>query len=103
MQYLVDIHYIIPQQYRYHPTLLYTDYNVDKGYNFIFLPTLKGAEELYIHNDRPIHLYGHLKYNRFVEEVLDMMFLEQYVSEDSVCKLNLYLRSNMRHLNIPWI
>ena len=98
----VDIHHIVPQEFRYHPTIKLSNYDIDSGYNLMFLPSSKGACILNIHEDRPVHHNGHYQYNRFVAKILDTMFLESKTSEHNLCKLNRALKQNMRHLNIPW-
>ena len=102
LQGIVDIHHIIPQELRYHPTIVLSEYDIDNGYNLMFLPTTKGACILNIHQDRPIHWDGHYKYNRYVALVLDNMFIESKTNQYNLCKLNKALKQNMRHLNVPW-
>jgi len=99
---LVDIHHIVPREFTYHPTILLSNYDIENGYNLIFLPTSKGACILNIHQDRPKHYNGHTKYNRYVATILDKMFIESKTNQYNLCKLNKKLKQNMRHLNIPW-
>lgn len=99
---LVDIHHILPKEFRYHPTILFSKYNLEDGYNLMFLPTSKGSCILNTHIDRPVHYNRHRSYNRYVGTILDEMFLESKTSEFNMCKLNKILRQNMRHLNCPW-
>ncbi len=68
LQGLVQVHHIIPLEWRNHSNLL--DYDVHSGYNLIFLPTKKGKEV--INTIRRIHDGGHHKYNIFVKEKLDL-------------------------------
>jgi len=102
LQGLIDIHHIIPRQLRNHPTIVLSKYNIENGYNFMFLPTNVGVDKLNIHKNRPIHIRGHPRYNSYVASVLDQMFLEKQTSEYNMCKLNKKLRQSMRHLDIPW-
>ena len=99
---LVDIHHIVPLEFRYHPTVLFSEYNIEDGCNLMFLPTLKGSIVLNVHKDRPVHFDGHRKYNKYVGMLLDEMFVESKTSEYNMCKLNKNLKQSMRHLNCPW-
>lgn len=99
---LIEIHHIIPRQLKKHPTIIYSDYEIENGYNFMFLPTYKGAQVLNLHEDRPIHANGHMNYNSYVAITLDKMFADGRTSEADLCEFNLFLRENMRHLDIPW-
>lgn len=103
LQGLVDIHHIIPKQCHNHPTIRMSKYDIENGYNLMFLPTLAGSIKIKnLHFSRPIHMNSHKNYNKFVIEVLDEMFLNSQINEYNLCKLNRYLRQNMRHLEIPW-
>lgn len=102
LQELIQIHHIIPREFRRHPTIVYSDYDIENGYNLMFLPTNKGAEYLNLHIDRPIHDGGHLQYNRYVGIALDKMFAQDKTRQHHLCELNLELKENMRHLSIPW-
>ena len=62
----VDIHHIIPREFRYHPTVVLSNYDIENGYNLMFLPTSKGACILNLHTDRPKHFNCHRRYNRYV-------------------------------------
>ena len=99
---LVDIHHIVPREFRRHPTIHLSKYDIEDGYNLMFLPTKKGSIILNTHIDRPVHYNGHRIYNRYVGTILDAMFLESKTSEYNMCKLNKILRENMRHLDCPW-
>ena len=99
---LVEVHHIIPREFRYHPTILFSEYDIENGYNLMFLPTRKGSVILNTHTDRPKHFNGHRGYNRYVATVLDEMFIQSKTNQYNLCKLNKKLKQNMRHLNIPW-
>ena len=99
---LVDIHHIIPREFKKHPTILFSNYDIENGYNLMFLPTHKGSINLNLHNDRPIHSNGHVKYNIYVKNILNEMYNNNNISEHNICILNHHLKSNMRHLNCPW-
>ena len=98
----VQIHHIIPREFKYHPVISFSEYEIENGYNMMFLPTYKGLEKLKLHSDRPIHESGHTKYNSYVGSILDKMLKDEKYYEDDMCLLNIHLKENMRHLNIPW-
>jgi hypothetical protein len=99
---LLDIHHIIPREFKKHPTIVFSKYDIENGYNLMFLPTHKGSNNLNIHSDRPIHSNGHIEYNMYVKKLLNEMFNNNLISEKDICELNLHLRQNMRHLDCPW-
>lgn len=102
---LIEIHHIVPRQFKRHPTVILSNYDIENGYNFIFLPNKKGEKILNIHSDRPIHNNGHMEYNYYVKEKLDNIFNEHDKKDNLqylMCELNIELRQNMRHLDIPW-
>ena len=99
---LVEIHHIIPREFKNHPAIIYSDYNIEDGYNLILLPTDIGSEKLNIHNDRPLHFKGHINYNKYIGRCLDKMFYNKEYNECDLCKFNSYLRKQMRNISIPW-
>ena len=105
---LVQIHHIIPREFRNHPAIIDSGYNIEDGYNLVFLPTRMGVNGLNLHNDRPIHYGGHLLYNRYVGACLDEMSgLDNMSDQDAtrreeLCRFNRELRQNMRHCKIDW-
>lgn len=99
---LVEIHHIIPRQHKNHPVIINTKYNIEDGYNLMFLPNEKGKIKLNLHPNRPIHQYGHYKYNLFIKEYLDFLHKSNDYSNIDIINLNLYLRKNLRSLKIPW-
>ena len=70
--------------------------------NLMFLPNEKGKIKLNLHPNRPIHQYGHYKYNLFIKEYLDFLYKSNDYSNIDIINLNLYLRKNLRSLKIPW-
>ena len=110
---LIEIHHIIPRQFKRHPTIIFSKYDIENGYNFVFLPNKKGENVLNIHPDRPIHNNGHIEYNYYVKERLDIIFnkldkfdrLDRFDLIDTInskynlqhlmCELNIELRQNM--------
>jgi hypothetical protein len=99
---LVEIHHLIPKQHKNHPVIQNLNYDIENGYNFIFLPNKKGYEKLNLHLNRPIHQYGHYKYNLFVKDYLDYLYKSGKYSKEDLINLNRFLRRNMRDLTIPW-
>lgn len=99
---LVEIHHIIPRQHKNHPVVLNTNYDLEDGYNLMFLPTEKGKLNLKLHTSRPIHQNGHCKYNIFINNYLDYLYINNNYSQIDIIILNRYLRKNLRSLNIPW-
>lgn len=99
---IVQIHHIIPREFRNHPTIIESRYNIEDGYNLMFLPTRIGRELLILHIDRPIHYGGHLRYNKYVCERLDEINKSETISYNNLCGLNHELRENMRHCKIDW-
>ena len=99
---LVQIHHIIPREFRDHPAIIDSGYNIEDGYNLVFLPTRMGVNGLNLHIDRPIHYGGHLLYNRYVRVCLDEMLARDATSREELCRFNRELRQNMRHCKIDW-
>ena len=99
---LVQIHHIIPREFRHHPTIIESGYDIEDGYNLVFLPTRIGVNALNLHIDRPIHYGGHLLYNRYVGACLDEMFARDKTNGEDLCQFNRELRQNMRHCKIDW-
>ena len=91
LQELVQVHHIIPLEWKDHSNLF--DYDVYSGYNLMFLPTRKGKEV--INTMRRIHDGGHRKYNMFVKEQLDL--------ECDPYELSYYLRHKLiNNEELPW-
>lgn len=91
LQELVQVHHIIPLQWKSHANLY--NYDVHSGNNLIFLPTKKGKEIL--KTNRRIHDGGHPKYNLFIKEQLDL--------ECDPYELSRILRNSFKYnQEIPW-
>jgi len=100
---LVDIHHIIPREFKKHPSVVISKYDIENGYNLMFLPTHKGFLSLNLNIDRPIHSNGHIKYNKYVGALLDNIYANKDNNfENELATMNLHLRQNMRHLDCPW-
>ncbi len=98
---LVEIHHIIPRQYKKHEVILKTKYDIENCYNLVFLPNKKGKSNLLLNPLRPIHQYGHSKYNIYIKNYLDNFTKIDNFSELDIIKFNKFLRKNIRTLSIP--
>ena len=69
----VQIHHILPRQFRDHPIVREMEYDVEADYNFMALPSYKrdGGPQNGSRTSRPYHGGGHMEYNRFCKERLD--------------------------------
>lgn len=94
LQEKVQIHHIIPRQFKKHPTLITNQFDVEDGYNLIFLPSGEGM----IKTKRPVHFGGHPSYNEFCKVHLDhcqtqadiymlMLMLLKFLKGRASCKL----------------
>lgn len=91
LQELVQVHHIIPLEWKNHKKL--SNFNINSGYNLIFLPTKLGKSK--INTDRRVHDGGHRDYNRYV--------LIKLNEADDPFKLVNELRSDILNNNeIPW-
>ena len=99
---LVQIHHIIPRQFRHHPTVI--DFNMEDGSNYMLMPNAKGKE--LINTCRPNHEGGHMAYNRYVQEALDHIYSTDDPSQHlrGVQNLSSYLRNQICNgcKDIPW-
>ena len=101
LQGLVQIHHIIPRQFRNHPVL--KEFDIEDGQNFIFMPTELGKQRL--NTIRLTHGGGHSQYNRFVGHHIENIYRKGPIEsrEDEVLNLVLSLRRNLTtQSNIPW-
>ena len=64
----VDIHHVIPREYKCHAVIKRENYDVEEAYNLVLLPNLAGAN---IATRRPIHNERHANYNTYVGNSLD--------------------------------
>lgn len=91
LQETVQIHHIIPLEWKNHKKLI--NYNINEGYNLIFLPNKKGKEIL--NTNRRIHDGGHPNYNKYVLERLNE------IKDPHELSLELRL-SLINNEEIPW-
>ena len=81
----VQVHHIIPLEWKKHKNLLKYNYNIDSGYNLIFMPTKSGKKR--INTVRRIHDGGHPAYNKYVYDLLETI-------EDPF-EINQFLRNSL--------
>ena len=99
---LVQIHHVIPRQFSNHPAL--ENFNVDAENNLIFMPTVRGAQQMHLRPDRLIHDGGHSQYNRYVGRYLEeVSHLPSMLRDRRINDTVDNLRSEMRrHTFVPW-
>ena len=68
---LTQDHHVIPMEFRNHPIVKKSKYNVNESKNIIIMPTRLGKQIMNLREDRLIHENGHPEYNKFVEKYLD--------------------------------
>ena len=69
---LVQDHHIIPRQFNRIVSI-----DIDASKNLIMLPTSYG--KLFLNTSRPIHENGHPKYNKYIKQLLDQNFTEEFI------------------------
>ena len=98
----VQIHHIIPRQFRNHPVV--SDFNIEDGSNYMFMPNKSG--KLFIQTLRPNHQGGHQAYNNYVKFRLEDIYKNTKPHQHlaSVQNLTIYLRTQICNgcKNIPW-
>tara|TARA_B100001741_G_scaffold264904_1_gene230117 strand:+ start:51 stop:407 length:357 start_codon:yes stop_codon:yes gene_type:complete len=93
LQELVQIHHIIPREWKNHKNIKNYNYNINAGYNLIFMPNKYGITKL--NTKRKIHDGGHPDYNLYVLSKLNQI-------EDPF-QLSKELRFNLtNNVDIPW-
>ena len=104
---LVDDHHVIPKSLKKHKLLKLTNFNIDQNYNLYIMPNnIKTIELLNLKENTMIHSGGHLKYNAYVKNQLNV--INKYRNYDEKCYylwLFLhYLKKNLKFNedNIPW-
>ena len=94
LQEQVQIHHIIPLEWKKHSSLLNHNYDIDAGYNLIFMPSKKGKKS--INTVRRIHDGGHPKYNKYIQELLD--------NKENPFKINKIIRKKIiNNEEFPWL
>jgi hypothetical protein len=96
---LVEDHHIIPKQFKKHPIVVKSGYDINASANLIMLPTRLGKFVLRVRDDRIIHSGKHTSYNNYVEKMLDSM-----KSVEQFTEFTDFLKRACRHRpqDIPW-
>ena len=92
---LVEIHHVLPREFRAHPTVVGFGYDVEADYNTIFVPSKRGALP-----GRPVHTGGHMAYNAYTRRQLD----DVVAGPESFAALlgTLFMASRGRRRDVPW-
>lgn len=101
LQGMVQIHHIIPRQFRNHPVL--KGFDMESGLNLIFMPTELGKQHL--NTMRPTHSGGHSQYNKFVGRQIENIYRNHPMDsrEEEVLSLVRSLKKNLTtYSDIPW-
>lgn len=91
LQELVQVHHIIPLQWKSHANL--KDYDIYSGSNLMFLPTKKG--KIILNTTRKIHEGGHMHYNLYIKEKLDLGYNPYELAHET--RLDI-----IKNKDIPW-
>lgn len=98
----VQIHHIIPRQFKKHPVI--SGFNIEDGSNYMFMPNALGKQS--ISTRRPNHQGGHNAYNKYVASRLENIYRnsEDYEYVEQVQSLAKYLRTQIMNgcEDIPW-
>ncbi len=96
---LVQDHHVIPKQFKAHPIIRKTGYDVNESSNIVMMPTPIGKRFMKVRSDRLTHGHGHKKYNAYVGAMLNCI----HTSED-LCAFRDYLKHCIRFQphHIPW-
>ena len=90
----VQVHHIVPNEFRYHPSVLSSNFKVDASQNLMFVPRGRVNERL--HPDRiGNHEGGHSAYNAFVKDLLDAHGADPH-------SLVPVLKQGVRRGGVPW-
>lgn len=69
LQEKVQVHHIIPLEWRNHENIIRNEYDIDSGYNLILMPTKIGIKT--VNTVRRVHDGGHPNYNKYICSMLD--------------------------------
>tara|TARA_Y100000591_G_C21748591_1_gene653398 strand:- start:315 stop:740 length:426 start_codon:yes stop_codon:yes gene_type:complete len=108
IRFLVQDHHCIPYQYRNHPLLKETRFNINCSRNILIMPNKLGIQEMNFHPNIRIHDGGHISYNKYIGKYLDKIYIEEKSIEMKQYQLWLflhYLKGNLYYNNdiIPWL
>ena len=86
----VENHHIIPLQWKNHIVVKKIQFDPDKSYNLCILPNKKYPIKKNIHGKAiRIHENGHIKYNSYVKEQLDILIDD--VNDEDILKYKFWL------------
>jgi len=96
---LVEDHHVIPKEFKKHPIVVKSKYDINASKNLIMLPTRLGKMVLRVREDRLIHTGKHKAYNMYVRRMLDSMTCTKEFT-----RFTEFLRMACRHRpqDIPW-
>lgn len=91
----VEIHHVVPREFKHHPRVRLEKYNVEAGYNTILLPSSAFRGPCV----RPVHTGGHPGYNAWVRHHLDACDgTAAFLALVALC----HLVSRGRRRDVPW-
>jgi len=71
---LVQTHHVIPKQFRAHPLIARTRYDVNESANLMLMPTPLGKRLMpNVRRDRLTHGWGHKRYDAYVAHMLNCL------------------------------
>ncbi len=90
----VQIHHIIPRQYKSHAAVLSSGYCIEGNLNLMMLPSAPNRN-----TSRLVHNGGHAKYNEYIQTKLDT-----FSSIDEIMSLKNTLKQQIRKgdQTLPW-
>jgi len=96
---LVQDHHVIPRQFKEHPIVRKTGFDVNASENIIMMPTPVGKLVMRVRVDRLTHGYGHREYNAYVKRMLDCI-----VTKDELTQFRDHLKRCIRFYphHVPW-
>ena len=91
----VQIHHIIPRQYKSHHAILSSDYCIEENLNLMMLPSAPNL----LNTSRLLHNGGHAKYNEYIQTKLDT-----FSSIDEILNFKNTLKQQIRKgdQTLPW-
>lgn len=96
---LVQDHHVIPRQFKDHPIVRKTGFDVNASTNIMMMPTPVGKLFMRVRPDRLTHGYGHKAYNDYVRDMLNCI-----VTKDELVDFRDHLKRCIRFYphHVPW-
>jgi len=88
---LVNDHHVIPKQFRNHPIVKDTNFDINGNFNLMIMPTPKGIIELNM-DPKTIPHKNHPRYNIQVKSMLD--YIHKYYNDNDYKEYKLWLLVN---------